>query len=132
MMYRVKRKRIKTKERIMVAGETFRIEELGIKPGPKLDRLIDRLTRLDQITEIETIEDKPVVKNITVVNNIEAVEPPNSAVVLPETDNNVTGTLAGELTLEDLEHKGPWYYFPNGEKVRGKEKAIEALAALSG
>jgi len=125
MMYRVKRKRIKTKERIIVAGETFYQEELGIDPGPKLDRLIDRLTRLDQIVEIETAEE-----NTTVVNNATVIKPAVVEDEMPKVSKDLMGEKTTELTLEDLEHKGPWYYLPNGEKVKGREKALEALAAL--
>jgi len=125
MMYRVRRKRIKTKERIMVAGETFHIEELGIEPGPKLDRLIDRLTRLDQITEIETVEDKPAASVSNGKNDFEITNVTNVANVATKTEDS-------NDPADQLVRKGPWYFLPNGEKVKGKEKALEALATLSG
>lgn len=37
----------------------------------------------------------------------------------------------GGLTLDDLEKRGAWYYFPGGGKVNGKAKALERLAELN-
>jgi len=136
-MYRVKRKRIKTSDRVMVAGDTFQVEELGIAPGPKLDRLLDRLTRLDMVIEIEGSENLT-----TVINNVTVVKGETSPEVSRDLTNTPPELIKAEEPvqtdnkkvwgLEDLENKGPWYYLPNGEKVKGKKAALEALVALNG
>jgi len=127
-MYRVKRKRIKTKDRTMHAGDTFEVAELGLKPGPKLDRLLDRLTRLDMVIEVEGNKKAPAsVVNVGTVVVDSGPEPTPEN--LPE---EFQPQQKAGLTLGDLEHKGPWYYLPNGEKVKGKKAALEALVSLNG